>query len=67
MSRPALLENLRKAHMGNYSVILSLLGCLEWGLQAKRLVDRIIDSCQYPSQNYPRRVMLISASRRPCD
>jgi hypothetical protein len=55
MTRPALLENLRKAHMGNYSVILSLLGCLEHGLQAKQLVDRIIDSCLYPSQIYSRR------------
>jgi len=45
MTRPTLLDNLRKAHMGNYGVILSLLGCLEQGMQAKRLVDRIIDSC----------------------
>ncbi|GLB40222.1 putative inositol hexakisphosphate [Lyophyllum shimeji] len=44
MSQPALLENLRKAHMGNYGVILSLLGCLDDGLQSKRLVDRIIDA-----------------------
>ena len=44
MSHPVLLENLRKAHIGNYGVILSLLGCLNHGLQAKRLVDRIIDA-----------------------
>lgn len=44
MSQPALLENLRKAHMGNYGVILSLLGCLDHGLQAKKLVDRVIDA-----------------------
>lgn len=44
MSHPALLDNLRKAHMGNYGVILSLLGCLDRGLQAKKLVDRVIDS-----------------------
>ena len=44
MSQPALLENLRKAHMGNYGVILSLLGCLDHGLRAKKLVDRIIDA-----------------------
>jgi hypothetical protein len=44
MTQPALLENLRKAHMGNYGVILSLLGCLEHGLKAKKLVDRIIDA-----------------------
>lgn len=44
MAQPSLLENLRKAHMGNYGVILSLLGCLDSGLQAKKLVDRIIDA-----------------------
>ncbi|PPQ64598.1 hypothetical protein CVT26_001996 [Gymnopilus dilepis] len=44
MTQPALLDNLRKAHMGNYGVILSLLGCLDHGLQAKKLVDRVIDS-----------------------
>ncbi|PPQ89339.1 hypothetical protein CVT25_003176 [Psilocybe cyanescens] len=44
MTQPTLLENLRKAHMGNYGVILSLLGCLDNGLQAKRLVDRVIDT-----------------------
>ncbi|KAF9561985.1 hypothetical protein CPC08DRAFT_707027 [Agrocybe pediades] len=44
MSQPTLLENLRKAHLGNYGVILSLLGCLDHGLQAKKLVDRVIDS-----------------------
>ncbi|KAF8150729.1 inositol hexakisphosphate-domain-containing protein [Crassisporium funariophilum] len=44
MTQPTLLENLRKAHLGNYSVILSLLGCLDHGLQAKRLVDRVVDA-----------------------
>ncbi|KAF8657553.1 hypothetical protein AX16_002190 [Volvariella volvacea WC 439] len=44
MSRPTLLENLRKAHMGNYGIVLSLLGCLDYGLGAKRLVDRVIDA-----------------------
>jgi hypothetical protein len=47
MNQPALLDNLRKAHMGNYGVILSLLGCLDNGLQAKRLVDRVIDSTDH--------------------
>lgn len=47
MAQPSLLENLRKAHQGNYSVILSLLGCLDQGLQSKRLVDRVIDTCAY--------------------
>ncbi|KAJ3508107.1 hypothetical protein NLJ89_g5936 [Agrocybe chaxingu] len=44
MTQPTLLENLRKAHLGNYGVVLSLLGCLDHGLQAKRLVDRVIDA-----------------------
>ncbi|PFH53133.1 hypothetical protein AMATHDRAFT_138191 [Amanita thiersii Skay4041] len=44
MSQPTLLENLRKAHMGNYGVILSLLGCLDHGLDSKKLVDRVIDT-----------------------
>jgi len=44
MTQPALLDSLRKAHMGNYGVILSLLGCLDHGLQAKKLVDRVIDA-----------------------
>ncbi|KAF7323269.1 hypothetical protein HMN09_00107700 [Mycena chlorophos] len=44
MRQPSLLENLRKAHTGSYSIILSLLGCLDQGLQAKRLVDRVIDA-----------------------
>ncbi|KAJ7472784.1 inositol hexakisphosphate-domain-containing protein [Mycena latifolia] len=47
MAQPALLDNLRKAHMGSYGVILSLLGCLDHGLQAKRLVDRVIDATDH--------------------
>ena len=38
------MGNLRKAHLGNYGVVLSLLGCLDRGLQAKKLVDRVIDA-----------------------
>jgi len=45
LTSPTLLDNLRKAYLGNYSVILSLLGCLDHGLEAKRLVDKVIDSC----------------------
>ncbi|KAK7690552.1 hypothetical protein QCA50_005650 [Cerrena zonata] len=45
LSNPELLEDLRKAHMGNYGVVLSLLGCLENGLKAKKLVDKVIDDC----------------------
>lgn len=47
MSQPVLLENLRRAHQGNYGVILSLLGCLDHGLQAKKVVDRVIDTCTF--------------------
>ncbi|KAI6042555.1 inositol hexakisphosphate-domain-containing protein [Pisolithus marmoratus] len=47
MAQPSLLENLRKAYQGNYSAILSLLGCLDHGIQAKRLVDRVIDTCDH--------------------
>ncbi|KIJ66912.1 hypothetical protein HYDPIDRAFT_180575 [Hydnomerulius pinastri MD-312] len=47
MAQPMLLENLRKAYQGNYGVILSLLGCLDHGLQAKKLVDRVIDACDH--------------------
>ncbi|KII85117.1 hypothetical protein PLICRDRAFT_45241 [Plicaturopsis crispa FD-325 SS-3] len=47
MTQPALLESLRKAHQGNYAAILSLLGCLDNGLQSKKLVDRVIDACDH--------------------
>ena len=46
MTQPTLLEDLRRAHIGNYGVILSLLGCLDLGLQAKKLVDRVIDASE---------------------
>ncbi|KAH6913140.1 inositol hexakisphosphate-domain-containing protein [Coprinopsis sp. MPI-PUGE-AT-0042] len=44
MTQPTLLESLRKAYIGNYGVIQSLLGCLDQGLYAKRLADRVIDA-----------------------
>ncbi|EKM78648.1 hypothetical protein AGABI1DRAFT_100687 [Agaricus bisporus var. burnettii JB137-S8] len=44
LSQPTLLENLRKAHQGSYGIILSLLGCLDHGLGAKKLVDKVIDA-----------------------
>ncbi|KAI0685965.1 inositol hexakisphosphate-domain-containing protein [Cytidiella melzeri] len=47
LTQPDLLTSLRKAHMGNYGIILSLLGCIDQGLKSKKLVDRVIDSCQY--------------------
>lgn len=49
LTQPSLLENLRKGYLGNYGVILSLLGCLDNGLEAKSLVDKIIDSCMFLS------------------
>lgn len=36
--------------MGNYGIILSLLGCLEHGIKAKKLVDKVIDVCKYLRQ-----------------
>ncbi|KAI0264344.1 inositol hexakisphosphate-domain-containing protein [Gloeopeniophorella convolvens] len=47
LSNPSLLEDLRRAHMGNYGIILSLLGCLDDGLKSKKLVDKVIDSCDH--------------------
>ncbi|KAF8577784.1 hypothetical protein K439DRAFT_1417887 [Ramaria rubella] len=47
LSHPSLMDNLRKASHGNYGIILSLLGCLDNGLSAKRLVDKVIDSCDH--------------------
>ncbi|CAE7136772.1 unnamed protein product [Rhizoctonia solani] len=47
LTQPTLMDNLRKAHMGNYGLILSLLGCLEGGLHVKKLADRVIDSCDH--------------------
>jgi hypothetical protein len=46
LSNPSLLDALRKAHMGNYGIILSLLGCLDDGMKAKKLVDKVLDSCK---------------------
>jgi len=45
LTNSSLLDDLRKAHMGHYSIILSLLGCLDDGLKTKKLVDKVIDSC----------------------
>ncbi|CAE6502206.1 unnamed protein product [Rhizoctonia solani] len=47
LAQPMLMDNLRKAHMGNYGLILSLLGSLEGGLYVKKLADRVIDSCDH--------------------
>jgi hypothetical protein len=47
-SNPVLLEELRKAHMGNYQMVLSLISSLDHGKQMKQLVDEVVDSCKYP-------------------
>lgn len=47
MTEPALLDSLRKAHQGTYSLILSLLGCLDHGTSDKKLVDRVLDDCDH--------------------
>ncbi|KAK4685163.1 hypothetical protein P7C73_g4998, partial [Tremellales sp. Uapishka_1] len=44
-SEPTILDQLRKAHMGNYQIVLSLLSSLDNGREMKRLVDRVIDAC----------------------
>ncbi|WVQ75186.1 hypothetical protein IAR50_004796 [Cryptococcus sp. DSM 104548] len=44
-SQPTLLEQLCKAHMGSYQIVLSLLSSLDQGKQMKHLVDAVIDSC----------------------
>ncbi|WVR08265.1 hypothetical protein IAU60_005312 [Kwoniella sp. DSM 27419] len=44
-AQPSLLEQLRKAHMGSYQIVLSLLSSLDHGKQMKQLVDAVIDSC----------------------
>ncbi len=33
--------------MGNYGIVLSMLGCLEHGMKSKKLVDKVIDVCAY--------------------
>ncbi|KAN0134590.1 Inositol hexakisphosphate domain containing protein [Lactarius tabidus] len=47
LTNSSLLNDLRKAHMGNYGIILSLLGCLDDGLKAKKLVDKVVDNCDH--------------------
>ncbi|KAI9463218.1 inositol hexakisphosphate-domain-containing protein [Lactarius psammicola] len=47
LTNSSLLNDLRKAHMGNYGIILSLLGCLDDGLKAKKLVDKVVDTCDH--------------------
>ncbi|WWC93062.1 uncharacterized protein L201_008027 [Kwoniella dendrophila CBS 6074] len=44
-SQPTLLEQLRKAHMGAYQIVQSLLSSLDHGRLMKRLVDTVIDNC----------------------
>lgn len=65
MNQPTLLENLRRAHSGNYSIILSLLGCLDHGLQAKKLADRVIDASSCFPADYFLEIGLICVGSGP--
>lgn len=44
-THPNLLESLRRAYMGDYQIVLSLLSILDHGREEKQLVDEIIDNC----------------------
>lgn len=37
----------RSALLGNYDTILSLLSCLDYGYKTKKVVDAVVDHCQY--------------------
>lgn len=47
LNHPTLLSSLRRAHGGNYAVVLSLLGVLDHGPAAKRTVDAVVDACDH--------------------
>ncbi|VDC06830.1 unnamed protein product [Peniophora sp. CBMAI 1063] len=47
LSHPSLLDSLRRAHMGSYGIVLSLLGLLDDGQRAKKLVDKVIDNVDH--------------------
>jgi hypothetical protein len=59
MAKPTLLESLRKAYLGNYGVIQSLLGCLDQGLRSKKLVDRVIDASKFCTALHDRRGLIV--------
>nr|KIR85732.1 hypothetical protein I308_03840 [Cryptococcus tetragattii IND107] len=44
-TQPTLLDQLCRAHMGSYQIVLSLLSSLDQGKLMKQLVDAVIDSC----------------------
>ncbi|KIR34499.1 hypothetical protein I352_02746 [Cryptococcus deuterogattii MMRL2647] len=44
-TQPPLLDQLCRAHMGSYQIVLSLLSSLDQGKLMKQLVDAVIDSC----------------------
>jgi hypothetical protein len=37
----------RNALIGNYDIVLALLSCLETGHKEKKLVDAVVDHCEY--------------------
>ena len=47
------MDNLSRAAKGNYDIVLSLLSCLDRGLEAKALVDSVVDDCKFRSDNLP--------------
>ncbi|KZV73066.1 hypothetical protein PENSPDRAFT_575124 [Peniophora sp. CONT] len=47
LSHPSLLDSLRRAHMGAYGIVLSLLGLLDDGQRAKKLVDKVVDNVDH--------------------
>lgn len=46
-TQPTLLDQLCRAHMGSYQIVLSLLSSLDQGKPMKQLVDAVIDSCEF--------------------
>ena len=46
VAQPVLLESLRQANIGDYSIILQLCGLLDNGRECKSTVDMAIDACQ---------------------
>lgn len=46
LQRGSLIDNLKKAILGNYNIILSLASVLEDGSRDKRVLDKVINRCR---------------------
>lgn len=46
LERGGMIENLKKAIMGNYHVITALTAVLDSGNFSKKMMDEIIDQCK---------------------